>query len=99
MDRVSRRNPNNVVHPTTREQLDDLMLALFGTPISQPPHAAVRIPNVSTPDFFRGLNLALAWGSRSKTGRRTWKWHVICAASPLLPNAFVDENFSFYGKT
>ncbi|MCB1020701.1 MAG: M13 family peptidase, partial [Acidobacteria bacterium] len=99
MDRVSRRNPNNVVNPTTREQLDDMMLVFDWDAY----FAALHTPqfeslNVSTPDFFRGLNSALAWQPLED-----WKvylaWHVIHAAAPLLPDAFVDENFSFYGKT
>ena len=34
---------------------------------------------------------------------RRWKtylrWQTLHAAAPLLPTAFVEENFNFYGKT
>ena len=27
------------------------------------------------------------------------RWHAVHSGAPLLPTVFVDENFSFYGKT
>ena len=53
---------------------------------------------VQQPSFFEGLNSILenfdapAW--------QAWlKWHIISGAAPYLSAEFVDENFSFYGKT
>jgi putative endopeptidase len=53
---------------------------------------------VQQPSFFEGLNSILenfdapAW--------KAWlKWHIISGAAPYLSAEFVDENFSFYGKT
>jgi predicted metalloendopeptidase len=98
MDRVARRDPNNVVHPTERKALDELTPAFawksYFDGLSTPAFASL---NVSTPDFFRGLDKALA-----SEPFEDWKvyleWHVIHAAAPLLPRSFVEENFAFYGK-
>ena len=54
--------------------------------------------NVSTPDFFKGLNSLMA-----KEPVDAWKsyfrWHTIHGAASNLPKAFFDENFAFFGKT
>jgi len=54
--------------------------------------------NVSTPDFFKGLNTLMA-----KEPVDAWKsyfrWHTIHGAASNLPKAFFDENFAFFGKT
>jgi endothelin-converting enzyme/putative endopeptidase len=99
MDRVARRDPNNIVHPTQRDALDELTGAFdwetyFGS-LSTPAFESL---NVSTPDFFRGWGGALA-----KEPLEEWRiyleWHVLHAAAPLLPAAFVDANFQFFGRT
>ncbi|MGA2216448.1 MAG: M13 family metallopeptidase [Terracidiphilus sp.] len=54
--------------------------------------------NVSTPDFFKGLNDLIA-----KEPVDAWKsyfrWHTIHAYASNLPKAYFDENFAFFGKT
>jgi putative endopeptidase len=54
--------------------------------------------NVSTPDFFKGLNDLIA-----KEPIDAWKayfrWHTLHASAENLPKAFYDENFNFFGKT
>ena len=53
--------------------------------------------NVGQPDFFKEMNQQL-----SSTPMADWKiylrWHVIHAYAPVLTDAFVQENFNFYGK-
>jgi putative endopeptidase len=53
--------------------------------------------NMGQPDFFKEVNRQL-----SATPLADWKtylrWHVIHKAAPLLSDAFVQENFNFYGK-
>jgi predicted metalloendopeptidase len=53
--------------------------------------------NIGQPDFFRELDHQL-----SATPLADWKvylrWHVIHNAAPALSDAFVQENFEFYGK-
>ncbi|HTB92744.1 MAG TPA: M13 family metallopeptidase [Candidatus Sulfotelmatobacter sp.] len=53
--------------------------------------------NIGQPDFFKELDRQL-----SGTPLADWKvylrWHVIHNAAPALSDAFVQENFEFYGK-
>jgi putative endopeptidase len=53
--------------------------------------------NIGQPDFFKELDRQL-----SATAVADWKvylrWHVIHNAAPALSDAFVLENFEFYGK-
>jgi predicted metalloendopeptidase len=53
--------------------------------------------NVGQPDFFKEVDHQLA-----ATPLADWKiylrWHVIHQAAPALSDAFVQENFNFYGK-
>jgi putative endopeptidase len=53
--------------------------------------------NIGQPDFFKELDRQL-----SATPVADWKvylrWHVIHNAAPALSDAFVQENFEFYGK-
>jgi putative endopeptidase len=54
--------------------------------------------NVSTPDFFKGLNDLI-----SREPVDAWKaylrWHTLHGSATNLPKAFFDENFAFFGKT
>jgi len=54
--------------------------------------------NVTTPNFFKGLNELMA-----KEPADAWKsyfrWHTLHASASNLPKAFFDENFAFFGKT
>lgn len=53
--------------------------------------------NIGQPDFFKEMNHQL-----TATPLADWKiylrWHLIHAAAPILSDAFVQENFNFYGK-
>jgi putative endopeptidase len=53
--------------------------------------------NIGQPDFFKELDHQL-----SAAPLADWKvylrWHVIHDAAPALSEAFVQENFNFYGK-
>src|SRR5262249_40059930 len=54
--------------------------------------------NVAVPDFLKALQTEL-----QSTSLEDWKtyltWHALHASAAFLPTAFVDENFSFYGRT
>jgi putative endopeptidase len=58
---------------------------------------AVSEINIGQPDFFKKLDHQL-----DATSLADWKvylrWHVIHDAAPALSEAFVQENFNFYGK-
>jgi endothelin-converting enzyme/putative endopeptidase len=54
--------------------------------------------NVSYPDFVKAINSQVEAASLAD-----WKtyltWHVLHAEAHLLPTAFAQENFNFFGKT
>jgi endothelin-converting enzyme/putative endopeptidase len=54
--------------------------------------------NVATPEFFKGMQTLL-----NTQPLESWKtylrWHLVHSSAALLPQAFVAENFNFYGKT
>ena len=53
---------------------------------------------VSQPSFLAAF-AAMAPTVPSATWKAYFKWHLVSAAAPWLPQAFVDENFAFYGTT
>src|SRR5215831_18519002 len=99
MDRVSRRDPEKIYHPMKKEDLAKLGQTFNWTQYftaAKPP--AFQTVDVSTPDFFKTIDAQL-----QKASLDDWKvyleWHLLHSQAPLLPSAFVNENFSFYGKT
>ncbi len=99
LDNVSMRDPEKVYHKMVRKDLESLSPALrwnqYFTDAGAPGFQSV---NVSWPDFFKAFQAEL-----QNTSLDDWKtyliWHVLHAAAPLLPTAFTEENFNFYGKT
>ena len=99
LDLVSRRDPEKVYHKMSVQELEKLAplfhwnvyLRDAGTPTFQD-------LNVAWPDFFKSLNSALQNFTLDE-----WKtyltWHLVHSESRLLPAAFVEESFNFYGKT
>jgi Predicted metalloendopeptidase len=98
-DRVTRRDPAATYHRMSVKDLQALdpsfswprYLEGVGTP-------AVRSLNVVAPDFFKQMETQIG-----STPLEDWKvylrWHYVTAAAPLLPAAFVNQNFAFFGKT
>jgi putative endopeptidase len=93
------RDPVKNYHPMTLVQLDDV------TPHFSWNHyfAEVGKPQLSgedmgQPKFFKALDAAIA-----SVPIADWKvylrWHLVHTAAPALSEKFVDEDFSFYGRT
>ena len=110
MDRTAMRNPDNTYHKMTVDQLAALTPGFawreYLDKIGMPP---VRYLNVTQPDFISGLDAILT--GRSLDDLKTYlRWRVLDSslnevvgnggrgsiATPLLPNALADENWSFY---
>jgi putative endopeptidase len=99
LDNVARRDPQQTYHKMTVQQLEALAPAIdwpkyfsgLGTP-------AFTDLNVSVPDFFKAIDGVLKNSSLADL-KVYLRWHLLHSEAPLLPQAFVDENFSFYGKT
>ena len=99
LDRVSRRDPEKVYHPMKRGDVAGLAPSFhwdrYFTGSAAPAFQAVV---VAWPDFFKGVEQQL-----QKAPLDDWRtylrWHMLHSAAPLLPAAFVKENFEFFGKT
>jgi putative endopeptidase len=99
MDVTSRRDPNKVYHLMPVSELAawapnvawPRFLTASGTP-------AVTEINVTEPDFFKGMNALL--GSADLETIKTYLRWQLAASTPsyVLPKAFDDEDFDFYGR-
>jgi putative endopeptidase len=98
MNRVQLRDPKAIYHKLTAAQLRELTpdwswetyFRAAGVP-------GLQDSNVGQPDFFKEVNRQLA-----ATPLADWKtylrWHVLHSDAGTLTDAFVQENFNFYGK-
>jgi len=53
--------------------------------------------NVAVPDFFKGLETVLKQQPLPMI-KIYLRWHLVHSFAGMLPKAFVNENFDFYGK-
>ncbi len=98
LDAVSRRDPAKLYHKMSRRQLAALTPSFdWNGYLAALPAPAGEI-NVTEPAFFTGMDRLLATTDLPRL-RSYLRWQLVHAASPLLPAAFVDETFAFYGRT
>ncbi|MGA2215970.1 MAG: M13 family metallopeptidase N-terminal domain-containing protein, partial [Bryobacteraceae bacterium] len=99
LDLVSRRDPNQVFHKMSGQDLAALTpgfdWAKYFAGMSAPSFTDL---DVSVPDFFKAFNTILT--NTAVADIKTYlRWHLLHSAAPLLAKAFVDENFHFFGQT
>ncbi|HYC05588.1 MAG TPA: M13 family metallopeptidase [Azospirillaceae bacterium] len=100
MDRVKRRAPENRYHPQTK-LADFAALAPSFDWAGYTKAVNVNLGdkfNVGNPDYFKKLEQVIAGNSLDDI-KTYLSWQTLRAAAPWLPDAFVQENFNFYGKT
>jgi putative endopeptidase len=99
LDRVARRNPNNIRHKMTVDQLQALTPDFdYRAYFKDRSVTAFDNLNVEEPDFFGSLNSTLH--SVSLDDLKSYlTWHYVSSNASLLSKAFVNENFDFYGRT
>ena len=101
LDRVADRDPVATYHLLTAAELGQvtphLPWARYAAALQAPTDAWAEVV-VRQPSYLRELDAAVL-----DTPIEVWRdwlaWHVVHAAAPLLPAAFVEENFDFYGRT
>lgn len=98
LDRVARRNPTNIYHKMSRDEVKKLMpdfnLSQYFERAEAPPGDSA---NVTEPDFLKAVDQVVA--ASTLADLKTYlRWHVIHSNAAMLPKRFVDENFAFYGK-
>ena len=96
---VERRDPQKIYHPTSVADLQQEAPAFdwkrYITGVGTPPVESV---NVVAPAYMTALNGVI--NNTSLDDLKTYlRWHLLRDAAPFLPDAFVNENFDFYGKT
>ncbi len=99
LDRTQQRDPTNIYHKMGVADLQKLSPAFswnqYFTTVDSPKFDSL---NVSEPDFVKGMNQVIA-DNDLDTVKTYLRWQTIRGASPMLPKAFVEEDFDFYGKT
>ncbi|HZP48069.1 MAG TPA: M13 family metallopeptidase [Vicinamibacterales bacterium] len=98
LDVTTRRDPNKIYHKLTPQELQALtpqfQWQTYFQGIGAPPIYAL---NVTEPDFFKALGQVFA--STPIDDIKTYlRWQLLHSSATVLPAAFVDENFAFYGK-
>jgi len=98
LDNVTRRDPQKTYHKMTVKELQalspDFSWEQYFAASGAPTFDAL---DVSVPDFVKGLNQEVS--TESLADLKTYlEWHVLHLSAAFLPQTFVDENFSFYGK-
>jgi endothelin-converting enzyme/putative endopeptidase len=96
---VDRREPSNLYHKMPVKDLEtmdpEFNWAVYMRDVGTPPVDSL---NVAVPQFFKGLDAVLK--QESLPDIKTYLlWQTVHTFSPVLPSAFVNENFNFYGKT
>ena len=99
LDRTEQRDPEKIYHKMSVADLQKLSPSFrwneYFTTIQPPTFDSL---NVGEPDFVKGMNTIIA--TNNLDDLKTYlRWQTLRAASPMLPKAFVEEDFNFYGKT
>ncbi len=98
LTRVAKRNPYNLKHKVSREDLAHMVPAFdwdaFLDTIAPPPFEQV---NVTEPKFFDEVNKELS-GQNLTAWKAYLRWHLVHAQAPYLSSKFVQEDFDFFHK-
>jgi putative endopeptidase len=99
MDIVVRRDPKNINHKMTAEQLQALTPSFKWNKY----FAALNVPMakqylVTSPDFFKGVEKLIA-SEPVEHWRGYLTYSLLHLSASSLSQPFVEENFDFYGRT
>ena len=99
LDQTSRRDPQKIYHKVTSQELTalspDFNWAVYFEGVGAPKFDSL---NVAEPDFVKQMGTVL--NTFSIDDWKTYlRWHAVHDNAAVLPAAFVNENFEFFGKT
>jgi len=98
LDVIALRDPTAIYHKMTVQDLQTLSPAFaWNRYFAEIPSPKFIDLNVGMPEFFKGMNRVIDAATMEEI-RTYLTWNVLNDAAPVLPRAFVDENFSFYGR-
>ena len=99
LTRVQRRDPRNLDHKMDLAQLQALSPSFdWGAYLKGLGLGQQNVFNVSQPAFYKELENQLQTASLDDI-KTYLRWHTVHEAAPLLSEAFVNEDFEFFGKT
>ena len=98
-DQTTRRDPQKIYHKLSTQELAALNSAFnwnnYFEGVGAPRFVSL---NVIEPEFIKNMQTVVS--SHSLDDWKTYlRWHVAHANTQMLPAAFVNENFDFFGKT
>ena len=99
LDRVARRDPSQTYHKMSVKELSALSPAIdwpkYFADLNTPAFSDL---DVAAPNFFKALDAVIK--DTSLADLKTYlRWHLLHSEATLLPAAFVNENFHFFGQT
>ncbi|HYM74421.1 MAG TPA: M13 family metallopeptidase [Candidatus Dormibacteraeota bacterium] len=99
MTRVERRDPKSLDHTMATGELakisPEFHWQVYFTKVGLPSLTSL---NVAVPNFFKTMNEEIS--KENLPDLKTYmRWHLVHASAAQLSSAFLNENFSFYGKT
>src|SRR5260370_36282605 len=99
LDRAEQRDPTKLYH---KMSVADLQKSTPAFTWSQY-FAALQPPsfdslNVAVPEFMKGMDKVISTNDLESV-KTYLRWQTLRSAAPVLPKAFVEENFDFYGRT
>ena len=99
LNRTEQRDPTKLYHKMSVADLQklthDFAWNQYIASIQSPAFDSL---NVAMPDYVKAMNELIAHNDL-ETVKTYMRWQTLRAASPVMPKAFVEENFNFYGKT
>ncbi len=98
-DQTTRRDPQKIYHKLSNQELAALSPAFnwntYFEGVGAPRFDSL---NVAEPDFIKNMQEVIS--AHSLDDWKTYlRWHTVHSNAPVLPAAFVSENFDFFGKT
>ncbi len=97
--RVARRDPHNVYHKMSPEQVSALAPSFgFAAYLENAGVPTVKEINVETPDHLKAAETLLK-SEPIENWKAYLRWHLVHAKAAFLAAPFVQENFNFYSKT
>ena len=99
LDQTSRRDPQRIYHKLTNKDLAALSPAFnwntYFEGVGAPRFDSL---NVVEPDFIKNMQEVIS--AHSLDDWKTYlRWHTVHDNARVLPAAFVNENFDFFGRT
>ncbi len=99
LDRTEQRDPTKIYHKMTVADLQKSTPAFTWSQY----FAAIHPPafdslNVAVPEFMKGMDKVISTNDLESV-KTYLRWQTLRSSAPVLPKAFVEENFDFYGRT